>query len=85
MAASVAPDRSEMNIDARWVRVTGTRGQFVTFNFTIADPTLVVELILPVAAFAEFCAANKAQLTIEPQAAAAYFRLVEPATALPAV
>lgn len=84
MAAAVAPNGSEMNIDARWVRVTGTRGRFVMFEFTVADPCLTVELILPHAAFAEFCVANNAQLTIEPQAAAGYFRLAELASPNPA-
>ncbi len=32
--------------------------KFVEFNFAIGDPTLFVELILPVAAYAEFCRAN---------------------------
>lgn len=32
--------------------------KFVEFNFAIGDPTLFVELILPVAAYAEFCQAN---------------------------
>ncbi len=32
--------------------------KFVEFNFAIGDPTLFVELILPVAAYAEFCEAN---------------------------
>ncbi len=32
--------------------------KFVEFNFAIGDPTLFVELILPVAAYAEFCQTN---------------------------
>ncbi len=84
MAASVAPGGTEININARWVRVTGTRGRFVTFDFTIGDPCLTVELILPYAAFSEFRAANNAHLTIEPEAAAAYFGLAAAATPNPA-
>lgn len=33
-------------------------GKFVEFNFAIGEPTLFVELILPVASYAEFCKAN---------------------------
>ncbi len=32
--------------------------KFVEFNFAIGDPALFVELILPVAAYEEFCRAN---------------------------
>ncbi len=43
----------------RYVRVTGeTRGGFIEFQFSIGDPTLYLEMILPPAAFAEFCATN---------------------------
>lgn len=41
----------------RFVRVTGTRdGRFVEFEFSIGDPELAVELILPFEQFREFCA-----------------------------
>ncbi len=43
----------------KFVRVTETRADgFVAFEFSIATPELVVELLLPAPAFAEFCATN---------------------------
>lgn len=43
-----------------YVRVTGVRREkFVEFEFSIGDADLTIELILPKAAFAEFCADNK--------------------------
>ena len=50
-----------VNEATRYVRVTGqARGGFVEFQFSIGDPTLYLEMILPPAAFAEFCAVNQA-------------------------
>ena len=44
----------------RYVRVTEqVRSDFVEFQFSIGDPTLYLEMILPPAAFAEFCATNQ--------------------------
>lgn len=44
-----------------YVRVTGLRREkFVEFEFSIGDADLTIELILPTAAFAEFCAENQA-------------------------
>lgn len=49
-----------INEQTRYVRVTGTaRGGFVEFQFSIGDPTLYLEMILPPAAFEEFCVANR--------------------------
>ena len=43
----------------KYVRVRNIiRDQFVEFDFAIDDPRLYVELVLPKASFAEFCAAN---------------------------
>jgi phenol hydroxylase P0 protein len=40
----------------RYVRVRGLRaGGFVEFDFLVGDGDLAVELILPMAAFKEFC------------------------------
>lgn len=53
----------------RFVRVTGisSRG-FVEFEFSIGSPELCVELVLPPAAFEEFCAAQAPQrLDAEPR------------------
>ncbi len=41
----------------KFVRVTGVRsGRYVEFEFSVNDADLTVELILPLAAFEEFCA-----------------------------
>ncbi len=40
----------------KFVRVTGVRsGRYVEFEFSVNDADLTVELILPFAAFEEFC------------------------------
>jgi phenol/toluene 2-monooxygenase (NADH) P0/A0 len=40
----------------KFVRVTGVRsGRYVEFEFSVNDADLTVELILPLAAFEEFC------------------------------
>lgn len=75
MAEPPAEQPKLPDINERWVRVTGTRGDFVLFNFTIGDPDLTVELILPFPAFLEFCATNHAVATVDPAAKAAYQRL----------
>ncbi|ENU80531.1 MULTISPECIES: phenol hydroxylase subunit [unclassified Acinetobacter] len=39
-----------------YVHITGTqRDRFVEFEFSIGDPELAVEMIMPFAAFEEFC------------------------------
>jgi phenol hydroxylase P0 protein len=49
-----------------YVRVTGRRGRFVEFDYSIGSPELAVELIMPEQAFAEFCTEHHAvQLTPE--------------------
>ena len=46
----------------RYVRVTSrAREGFVEFNFSISDPTLFLEMILPERAFGEFCMLNHVQ------------------------
>ena len=45
-----------VNEGTRYVRITGiTRGGFVEFQFSIGDPTLYLEMILPKQAFDLFC------------------------------
>ncbi len=45
----------------RYVWVTSrARPGFVEFNFSIGDPALYLEMILPESAFEEFCAAQQA-------------------------
>jgi phenol hydroxylase P0 protein len=51
-----------MDLNRRRVRITQvTASGFVEFEFSIADPQLSVELILPLAAFGEFCRANRVE------------------------
>ena len=55
----------------RYVRVRKeTPGRFVEFDFAIGDPSLYVELVLPVAAFHEFCSRNRVVMMSDEQAAA---------------
>lgn len=54
MPDPIAPDLP------RWVRVIERRPDgFVEFAFSIGDPALAVELILPEPAFAMFCAEQR--------------------------
>ena len=53
----------------RYVRVCEQRpGSFIEFEFAIGDPALCVELVLPEAAFHEFCLIN-AVIVLEPAVA----------------
>ncbi len=46
----------------RYVRVTSrARPGFVEFNFSIGDPTLFLEMILPENAYVQFCRVNQVQ------------------------
>ena len=50
---------SQTEPSTKYVRVTGCRGKdFIEFDFAIGSPDLYVELILPEAAFADFCRQN---------------------------
>jgi len=52
----------------KFVRVTGVRsGRYVEFEFSVNDADLTVELILPFAAFEEFCAFQEAE-RLKPEA-----------------
>jgi len=54
-----------------WVRVTQERTDgFVEFDFAIGDPELCVDLILPRAAFDEFCTSHRVRFIDDAQAAA---------------
>jgi phenol hydroxylase P0 protein len=51
---------AEVNANNRWVRVLRTTSNgFVEFEFFVSDKDLCVELILPEAAFQEFCSMNR--------------------------
>lgn len=55
----------------RYVRVREVRKEgFVEFDFSIDDPQLYVELILPEQAFWEFCTSNRVIFLTEAQAQA---------------
>jgi len=47
-----------VDISRRFVRVTDESGPFVEFDFAIGWPELSVELVLPRAAFDDFCRRN---------------------------
>lgn len=52
----IAPTGPNDGLGEKFVRVTGTRQpDLVEFDFAIGDPRLHVELLLPKAAFEEFC------------------------------
>ena len=53
-----------VDMQRRSVRVTGWRSGFVEFDFTLGDPLLTVELIMPPAALAAFCAAQRATVDL---------------------
>ena len=54
----------------RYVRVCKRRPDgFIDFEFSIGDPELAVELMLPETAFHEFCLANEV-IVLDPPAAA---------------
>ncbi|MDD2988376.1 MAG: phenol hydroxylase subunit [Zoogloea sp.] len=53
----------QFDVTRKFVRVTGEReGGLIEFEFSVGDPELVVELIMPRAAFAAFCADNRVTL-----------------------
>ena len=68
------------DLSARWVRVTGVRRSYVLFVFTLGDPDLSVEMVMPYHAFASFAETQKATVQIEPDAAIAFETLVHGAT-----
>ena len=60
-----------INTQTRYVRITSRdRPGFVEFNFSINDPSLYLEMILPVAAFNEFCRTNQVTFLTDEQAEA---------------
>lgn len=54
-----SPAKLKFDPSLRFVRLRRVRPDgFVEFDFAIGEPDLLVELVLPVAAFQEFCRAN---------------------------
>lgn len=65
MPSASAPPGEALPLDTtlRFVRVRHRRPNgLVEFDFAIGEPELFVEMILPAAAFTDFCATQQAQL-----------------------
>ncbi len=61
--AAIDDEPLAVDTSRRFVRVTERRADgLVAFDFAIGWPELSVELLLPAAAFAEFCERNQVQL-----------------------
>lgn len=59
-AAAAAPPEVAIDASRRWVQAVHVRDDgFVEFEFCVGDEQLCVELILPPAAFREFCLHNR--------------------------
>ncbi|WP_428542773.1 phenol hydroxylase subunit [Profundibacter sp.] len=80
------PQRKELHMsngdktfspDNRYVRITGIRNNhLIEFDFSIGEPEMYIELVLPFEAFQTFCAHNKVQyLTPEEAERVDYDRL----------
>lgn len=55
----------------KYIRIrSGVNARFVEFDFAIGDPALFVELVMPPAAFADFCSRNHVVHMSEAQMAA---------------
>ena len=56
-------EQATMDTTRRFVRLSGERPNgFVEFEFAIGEPEIFVEMILPRAAFTEFCATNQVEM-----------------------
>jgi len=52
----------EFDIERRYVHITNVRKDgLVEFDFSIGEPELYIELVLPWQAFEQFCSHNKVQ------------------------
>ncbi|WP_176594071.1 phenol hydroxylase subunit [Sphingobium sp. EM0848] len=67
--------------------VTGiTAAQVIEFTFVYGDPDLAVELVLPLAAFCEFCSENGAHVAVpDDRLRASVKRLISPIAVAPFV
>jgi phenol hydroxylase P0 protein len=55
-----APSRRAFDVTQRYVRFRSYRDDgFVEFDFSIGDPALSVELVMPLAHYQSFCIANR--------------------------
>ncbi|MDO4694144.1 MAG: phenol hydroxylase subunit [Eikenella sp.] len=65
------PKREALPGLTKYIRIrSGADARFVEFDFAIGDPSLFVELVMPPAAFADFCARNGVVHMSEAQMAA---------------
>lgn len=71
------PKKSAFDPSKYFVHITNVRPDgFIEFDFSIGEPEMYVELVLPWKAFEEFCAHNSVNhLTAEEVAAVEYDRL----------
>ncbi|RJF88864.1 phenol hydroxylase [Oleomonas cavernae] len=75
MQAEAGGDHPLLDLTARWIKVTEVKSSFVLFAFTVADPDLTVELIMPFDAFDEFRRAQGAVLEVAAAAAVPFSKL----------
>lgn len=68
-------DSPQLDMAARWIRVTEVKAPFVLFEFTLGDPDLMVEMIMPLDALLEFRDAQRAELEIAEGAVGAFTAL----------
>jgi len=62
--------QSNFDITRKFVRVMRTRPNgLIEFEFAVGDPDVAVELVMPKAAFEEFCVANQVEVLTETQPA----------------
>ncbi|MDE3009360.1 MAG: phenol 2-monooxygenase [Pseudomonadota bacterium] len=55
-SAGGTPAAPVLDLSRRFVRVTARRSDgFIAFDFALGEPELFAELLLPAAAFEEFC------------------------------
>lgn len=60
-ASKAAAGAAGIDFDRKFVRVVERRPDgFVAFDFAIGEPEIYAEMLLPAAAFEEFCVANAA-------------------------
>lgn len=63
---------SNFDITRKFVRVMRTLPNgLIEFEFAVGDPDVAAELVMPSAAFEEFCAANRVELLTAAKAGAA--------------
>ena len=56
-------DTPAVDVNRKFVRLVDRRANgLVEFEFSIGDPELFVEMLLPATAFEEFCAVNRVEI-----------------------